>query len=268
MSQIAFPGPAAPTGILFTDLDGTLLDFHTYSPSPEAVVELREIRRRNILVVPVSSKTVSEIQPLMKILPLEGPAVAEGGGVILAADGKESVTGSSRGDLVMILHRLQSDGWPLRGMSEMSEQELGELTGLDEIAADRAMTRTASEPFIFTGPLDSTQTEELERAAVVAGADMVRGGRFWHLHGPGINKGAGVRFVLEKIDSLALPPTAAIGDAWNDLPMLDEVVLGFILGSAVQSEDLPEGVIRIAASGPSGFAEAVRRIKCSWFPSS
>ena len=89
MTLIAFPGSEPPAGIVFTDLDGTLLDFHSYSPSPEAVEELRAMRRLNLLVIPVSSKTAEEIRPLMQSLPLTGPAIAEGGAVLLAADGAE-----------------------------------------------------------------------------------------------------------------------------------------------------------------------------------
>jgi predicted mannosyl-3-phosphoglycerate phosphatase (HAD superfamily) len=42
-------------GIVFTDLDGTLLDFRTYHPSPPAVALLRALAKLRILVIPVSS---------------------------------------------------------------------------------------------------------------------------------------------------------------------------------------------------------------------
>ena len=222
------------------------------------------MRRLNLIVIPVSSKTAEEILPLTRSLPLAGPAIAEGGAVLLAADGAVSVSGLPRSELVAILHQLQAGGWPLRGMAEMSTSEVAELTGLDAMAAGRAMTRAASEPFIFAASTGAKGFEELERAVAAAGASLVRGGRFWHLHGKGIDKGFGVRSLLTHIASENFPPTAAIGDAWNDLPMFEEVDLGFVLGDAVENRDLPEHVIRVAASGPSGFVEAVQRIKTRW----
>ena len=87
------------SGVVFTDLDGTLLDFHTYLPSPAAVALLRELDEMWIQVIPVSSKTSAEIRPLMAELGLAGPAVAEGGPVIVLEDGSESVTGPFREDL-------------------------------------------------------------------------------------------------------------------------------------------------------------------------
>ena len=267
MTSNAFPGSAPHSGIVFTDLDGTLLDFHSYAPSPEAVGELGEMLRRRVLVIPVSSKTADEIRHMTQSLPFTGPAIAEGGAVVLAADGSVSVSGPARSELVELLRRLQAGGWPLRGMSEMSVQEVVELTGLDAMAAERAMMRAASEPFIFSTSSGGKDCNGLDRAVAAAGATLVRGGRFWHLHGKGIDKGAGVRSLLVRISNDDVPPTAAIGDAWNDLAMFEEVDMSFILGDAVDSRMLPEGVIRVAASGPPGFVEAVQHIKNSWFPS-
>ncbi len=58
--------------------------------------------------------------------------------------------------------------------------------------------------------------------------------------------------------------TAAIGDAWNDLPMLEEVELGFLLGDAVEPEAVPPGVTRLKRTGPQGFVDAVGRILDTW----
>ena len=58
--------------------------------------------------------------------------------------------------------------------------------------------------------------------------------------------------------------TAAIGDAWNDLPMLEEVELGFLLGNAVEWEAVPPGVTRLEPTGPQGFVGAVGQILGAW----
>jgi predicted mannosyl-3-phosphoglycerate phosphatase (HAD superfamily) len=79
LTTIACQGSASPAGIIFTNLDDTLLDFHGYSPSPEAVGEAREILRRQFPVIPANSKTGKEIRPRERSQPLTSPAIAQGG---------------------------------------------------------------------------------------------------------------------------------------------------------------------------------------------
>ena len=55
-----------------------------------------------------------------------------------------------------------------------------------------------------------------------------------------------------------------MGDAWNDLPMLDEVEIGFLLGSAVAPDLVPSGVERIDREGPDGFSVAARQLLSIW----
>jgi len=251
-------------GAIFTDLDGTLLDFHTYLPSPPAVALLRKLAAMQIQVVPVSSKTSAEVRPLMAELGLSGPAVLEGGPVIVWEDGSESVTGPCRADLLDVLHQLQDRGWGVRGMSEMSIGEVMELTGLGDAAARRAMTRSASEPFVMVGVSSPSGTEGIADAIAELGACLARGGRFSHLLGRKIDKGAGVRSVLTMIHTGEWLGTAAIGDAWNDLPMLQEADIGFLLGNAVEPKAVPPGITRLEWTGPQGFIDAVGRILGTW----
>jgi mannosyl-3-phosphoglycerate phosphatase len=251
-------------GVVFTDLDGTLLDFRTYRPSPPAVVLLRDLATLRILAIPVTSKTAAEVRPLMAELGLFGPAVVEGGPVIVLEEGSEEVTGPCRADLVVVLHQLQDLGWGVRGMSEMPVEEVMELTGLGDAAARRAMTRSASEPFVLTGEPSGLEEADIVEAAAELGASVARGGRFRHLLGRGLDKGAGVRAVLALISAVDGVKTAAIGDAWNDLPMLEEVDLGFLLGNAVEPEAVPPGVTRLERTGPQGFVDAIGRILDTW----
>jgi mannosyl-3-phosphoglycerate phosphatase len=251
-------------GVVFTDLDGTLLDFRTYRPSQPAVALLRDLAKLRILVIPVSSKTAAEVRPLMAELGLFGPAVVEGGPVIVLEEGSEKVTGPCRADLVRVLHQLQDRGWGVRGMSEMLVEEVTKLTGLGDAAALRAMTRSASEPFVLTGEPSGFDEADIADAVAELGASLARGGRFRHLLGREVDKGAGVRAVMALICAVDGVKTAAIGDAWNDLPMLEEVELGFLLGNAVEPGAVPPGVTRLERTGPRGFVDAVGRILDTW----
>ena len=241
-----------------------MLDFRTYAPSRPAVAVLRDLAEFRIQVIPVSSKTSAEVLPLMVELGLAGPAVVEGGPVIVSDEGSEVVTGPCRAELVAVLHQLQDRGWGVRGMSEMSAEEVMELTGLDDAAARRAMTRSASEPFVLTGEPSRLEEAVIAETITELGASLARGGRFRHLLGRGVDKGAGVRAVLAMIGAGERLRTAAIGDAWNDLPMFEEVEVGFLLGNAVEPEDVAPGVTRLEQTGPQGFVDAVGQILSSW----
>ena len=54
---------ARPTMLVFTDLDGTLLDHNDYGYGP-ALPALTELKARDIPLVLASSKTAAEIAPL------------------------------------------------------------------------------------------------------------------------------------------------------------------------------------------------------------
>ena len=251
-------------GVLFTDLDGTLLDFDTYRPSSEALEALALVAREDILSIPVSSKTAAEVRPLLRKLNLAGPAVVEGGAVMVLENGSTETAGRPRSELLEILDDLRSKGWPLRGLSAMTVDEVTRLTGLDAEGVRGAMTRLASEPFIATRPLDPDAIARLEKTVRALNAGIARGGRFWHLLGAGIDKGFGMMRALATLPSGDTLPTAAVGDAWNDLPMLAAADVAFLLGDGVEEAGVPEGVVRLAIAGPEGFSEAVRRILREW----
>ena len=242
-------------GILFTDLDGTLLDFESYRPSPAACELVVALARDGILTVPVTSKTAAEVLEIMTDLQVAPIAVVEGGAVLLHEDGSSRIMGLHRERLVAVLHELRDEGWPVRGFSDMTANEVADLTGLEHDAASRAMERSASEPFVI-GPTVQAKEDDLRRRAAELGAAVTRGGRFWHLIGAGVNKGTGICAVLDTLELPYRPTTGAVGDAWNDLAMLERVDHGYFLGGRVPRSQLPERVRCIAADGPGGFVAA------------
>ena len=70
-----------PQLVIFTDLDGTLLDARNYSWRA-AQPALDQLRRRRVPVVFCTSKTRAEILPLREELRNADPFVAENGGAI------------------------------------------------------------------------------------------------------------------------------------------------------------------------------------------
>ena len=63
--------------LVFTDLDGTLLDHDSYRWQP-AAPWLERLRLSNVMVIPVTSKTRAELMPLRRELGLhDSPFIAE-----------------------------------------------------------------------------------------------------------------------------------------------------------------------------------------------
>ena len=72
--------------LVFSDLDGTLLDSHSYDWQP-AAPWLSRLREANVPVILCSSKTSAEMLYLQKTLGLQGlPLIAENGAVIQLAE--------------------------------------------------------------------------------------------------------------------------------------------------------------------------------------
>ena len=72
--------------VVFTDLDGCLLDSVTYTYEPAAPA-LEALRAQDIPLVLVSSKTRAEIEPLRKQLDHHDPFMVENGAAVFVPRG-------------------------------------------------------------------------------------------------------------------------------------------------------------------------------------
>jgi mannosyl-3-phosphoglycerate phosphatase len=263
-----------PALVVFSDLDGCLLDATTYEYEA-ALPALSELERAGVPLVLCSSKTRAEMEVLAARLGLCAPFVVENGGAIVAPhgslceppgavleDGALVVPlGARRPVLVQALGDISVEtGLELRGFSQMKPSEVAAWTGLPRHAAVFAMERRYDEPFVVMGekPLGNALVEAAERRGLV----ITRGGRFFHLSGR-VDKGLAVRLLAACFGTADRPPrTAALGDAENDLSMLRSVDVPVIVPCPDGSVDerlaqaLPDA--RIApAPGPVGWNAAV-----------
>ena len=83
-------GNNTPFIVIFTDLDGTLLDHASYRWD-EAKPALDLCHRFHIPVIMVSSKTMAEMNMLQQELGLSYPFISENGGGIFFPDGSDKV---------------------------------------------------------------------------------------------------------------------------------------------------------------------------------
>ena len=257
--------------VIFSDLDGTLLDHHTYSYQP-ALPALGEIKRRGIPLVLCSSKTRAEMLPLHAELGLDAPIITENGGGIFAPESNPLTKGDAwrdagEGWLVLeiglpieeLRQRMEGfkDELGLKGFGDMSNHEVAKLTGLSREQAAKAREREFNEPLL--PPTGEDAGQALTDAAQEAGLQLTQGGRFWHLLGGG-DKGKAVR-LLSVLYAKRDPElvTVALGDAPNDLSMLQAVerpVLVAKPGGGHAEVEL-EGLLLEPLAGPAGFNHAV-----------
>lgn len=257
--------------IVFSDLDGTLLDHDTYSYEA-ALPALQALRSQGIPLVLCSSKTRAEMLVIWLSLGLNAPFIAENGGGVfvpkehfLAAEPGWKPAGP--GWRMMALDKPIAevraafagfkDRFGAKGFGDLSDQEVAELTGLNQAEAARAREREFNEPVLLPEP--DEQAEVFMQASRDAGLEVTRGGRFFHLLAGG-DKGKAVKKVsaLYRIfDDKQV--TMALGDAPNDLPMLaqaDRPVLVARPDGTHAELDLA-GLIREPGIGPIGWNRAV-----------
>ncbi len=262
------------SGVVVSDLDGTLLDSENYS-FDDARPALAALREGQVPVILVSSKTRAEIEPLREALELEDPFVVENGGAAyvprgtfneeigaLDASGRYDVVrwGTPYDEVVAVLDEAkEATGASLRGFHEMEAEDVAALTGLSLYEARRAKEREFDEPFLVDGEEDQRSKKALE-ILEAKGLTVTRGGRFYHAMG-GCDKGKAVRELLRFYRGSGKSwVSAGLGDAQNDLPFLREVDRPYIV-AGVKGHDptlieaLPEA--RRVAPAPRGWAEAV-----------
>ncbi len=248
---------AAPEILVFSDLDGTLLDHKTYSWLPAASV-LETLRTRGHGLVLATSKTAAEVEPIQNSIGFAGwPAIVENGcGLLIPGRTHESTN-----------HRYQELRASLRdlptgflGFGDMTVKELAALTGLSQEAAQRAKMRQFSEPGVWHG--NEQDFAVFLSAAEDMGLVAQRGGRFITLSHGGTKEDR----VAELIADHAPGKTIVLGDAPNDINMLQLGDYGVIVANpdgtdiAAQPGEDSGRIRRTIRPGPAGWAEAVTEI--------
>jgi mannosyl-3-phosphoglycerate phosphatase len=262
--------------LVFTDLDGTLLDSDSYSWRG-ARSALTELRRRRVPVILCTSKTRAEVRYLRDRIGITDPYAAENGGVIVVPRGFSDHAILRRGkqrDLVFRLGGEHADiletlkglaratEVSVRGFSDMSAAELARETGLPLAQARLALRRESGEPFLFQDA-PQKQIRLFARMARERGFTLQRGGRFWHLSA-GCDKGQAVQILTDLYQLAWTSPVRviALGDAANDLPMLRRAHVPILLANRdgrfdpVVTKALPQ-IRRVSETSPAGWGQAV-----------
>ncbi len=262
-------GRRMKTTVIFTDLDGTLLDAATYSHAA-ALPALNLIAAGGTPLILCSSKTRTELEAYRRRLNNMHPFISENGGGIFIP----------RGYFAAPIEAKESDGYQLvqlgtpyaeirdqfvrlrdqlhagvRGFADMSSAEVAALTGLSNDEAARAKLRDFDEPFVFDGAADAAFLHAIEAAGL-----RWTQGRIFHIMG-NHDKGRAVNMLIslyrQQYGAIA---SIGLGDSLNDLPMLIAVDRPVLVRHADGSYDgriaMPD-LLKTQLPGPAGWNQAM-----------
>jgi mannosyl-3-phosphoglycerate phosphatase len=261
--------PSRPDWLIFSDLDGSLLDSRGRLPEGNRQT-LYQLERQSIPIIFTSSKTRQEILHLQSELGIHQAFIPENGAGIYVPEGHPLTAkielmpwGHGRGlhfgvpySYIRAVFTHLRDQFGIRGMADMSIDELVVLTGLDPHAIQRALAREFSEPFVFEGQLNVAQ---LQKALISYGLAITRGGRFFHMMSAMQDKGKAVAKVIQlfRLAGQSRPCSVALGDAENDFSMLRAVDYAILLrrdDGSIADLDL-NGLRRAERAGCEGWRE-------------
>jgi len=261
--------------LVFTDLDGTLLDHHDYSFSA-ADTALKALAVQGIPLIINTSKTCSEVMALREQLNnlyrvQPQPFVVENGaGIYLPQDSdfscrglQQTASGLLRLDLATpresvldILHAIRREhGLAFTGFADMSVADVQRETGLSEAAAKQALARDYTEPLLWQDSEEARQ--QLVQSLRAKGLQILEGGRFWHVMSAA-NKGKAMQVLSSCYKQPAT--TIALGDGGNDIAMLEAADWPVVIKAASKAslKLAHKNAIYSKSEGPVGWNTTVQ----------
>lgn len=261
--------------IVFTDLDGTLLDSNTYSYQ-KSLAAINRVKEAGIPIIFCSAKTRAEQETYRRELALFHPFVVENGGAIFiprayftfrfdyhrAVDDLLVIElAMPRGRVRELLAEIgaQNDS-RFRRFGDMSTVDVAEITGLSLESAKLAQQREYDEPVEF----DSSRNDLSEFLAKIgeAGLNWSHGGRLYHVIGGG-SKGKAVEVLSGLYGKMwGKIETIGLGNGLNDLPLLQHVDIPMLVQKSDDSWediDLPR-LRRVPGVGPEGWSRAISEL--------
>ncbi len=266
--------------ILFTDLDGTLLDEQTYS-ADLSLPALRDLQASGVSIIFCSSKTRAEQEVIRQALGVTDPFIVENGSAVIVPPDTVKIEGGYEeldGTKFLILGKhitelratlkqvISVTGIAYQSFYDLSDEQVVQITGLDLDSAQRAKAREFSETVVTK--FDSSELEVFMRECELRDLQCTFGGRFLSVTGKGADKGRAVQTIAQHYKAqFGDVITIGVGDSPNDAPMLQEVDFPYLV-------QRPDGqwrrgievnnLTKVPAIGPLGFTEMVKDIKRHW----
>jgi D-glycerate 3-kinase len=268
----------APSLLIFTDMDGSLLDHYSYRHDAADSL-LKDLESNAIPVIPVTSKTQSELELLRYDLANQHPFIVENGAAVFIPVGYFAT--QPEGTEQVGAYWVKSFVEPRAHWQQLIDQVRAHysdqfvtfadagidgiiaMTGLNVHAAARAAQRHYGEPVQWLGR-DTTKQAFINELTEF-GANILQGGRFIHVSG-NCDKGQALQWLTQQYQQQYANTdiqTVAIGDGQNDQAMLDCADYALLIRSPVH--DLPvvtrdKNTFISEHTGPRGWAQGVSQI--------
>ena len=259
--------------LIASDIDGTLMPYGEKALSPALFDLIRRLRAAGILFCPASGRQYHSMRALFAPVADEVCFLCENGGVIFGPGAEEtapvlSKTAMPRSDALALSHAIMDIP---ECQVLISGQNVSYVCGCGEDFVRRMedlhgnlVTRVARAEDISEDILKVTAfcPRELDGPAAILGPwwgetyHMAEAGPVWLDFGLA-DKGTGLRGLC---GALGIDPaeTAAFGDNWNDVPMLEAAGTAWLMSSAAPA--LRERFPRQCASVPEVLEAILREL--------
>lgn len=248
--------------IIFTDLDGTLLNHHSYDYQAVLPV-LERLKSFQIPVILNSSKTLSELDEWQTKLELNTPMIAENGGVMRISSNQEPYKkvqlGVSYEHIRSVLKHIRVEfDWQFEGFGDWSLADVMNHTQLHSKQALKAIEREASEPIIW---LDTDENLSAFKACLAQHQlTLKQGGRFYHVMGHH-DKATAMKVLLNQFyDVPTSQVVVALGDSENDRDMLDYADYAIVIPNNPNKVFDYPSYFKITQTAPEGWLEAMEKL--------
>ncbi len=261
--------------VIYTDLDGTLIDFEDYSFEVTATL-VRKLEGIGVPVVFCSSKTREEQAYYREAIGVKAPFITENGSAIFIPQDYFPFTiefdsqiddylvvelGTNRENILKELEEARKkSGAKVFGYADLGIDEISQILKLDKKASQRAATRDYSETLI-KGDKSTKAFKEMTALLEKAGLQCNAGGKFHTVISKKSDKGKAVK-KLHQLYKRQFPKmiSVGLGDSANDLPLLQSVDRPFLVqkpGNWWDDLQAPN-LVKVPAIGPKGWVEAVK----------
>jgi Cof subfamily protein (haloacid dehalogenase superfamily) len=254
------------------DLDGTLVG-EDLVVRPRVREAVANAQRRGAAVTIVTGRMFAAARPFAALLGITGPMVCyQGAAIFDAGTGATLRQVAVRSDVTaQVLDWARAHGVHAQCYAD-DKLYVESINGFSKRYTDLArvepvLVPSLREAFAERASIKLVLVDEPDRSAEhLAALRALLGDRayltrshvdFVEILDPHVNKGEALAFVADRY-GVGLDATLAVGDAWNDVPLLDAAAIGVAMGSG-PPELLARADAVVGDVAHDGVAEAIER---------
>jgi len=212
--------------IIFSDLDGTILDKNSFK-FDKIKNYIRKLISKRVILVPNSSKTEIEIKNFIEELGIDLPFICENGSAIhnLNLINKKLPKKLILSKDIKSISKLYLEKVPLKirkkiiDLRKINKADQIKIFGLPKNKIKHALKRSFTIPIKFTDEIKDKK--KFIKIIKNSGLKIQEGGRIMNL-GDNVDKSLAMQIFLKKVKTFIKDPikTIGIGDSHNDIGML------------------------------------------------